>query len=129
MNFDDFYQELRELEELDQEIGRHDFGNVSFNTDSVIPPLNDRKIKLQRIQARLTEFIFACEAQENSLTAPILADREILGVATPDGIENVHTDDLGNITDDENVQEGHDFRKCFLIGMLLASVLLTIFEF
>ena len=131
MNFDDFYQELellRDLELLHQEIGRHDSGNVSFNTDSVIPLLNYRKIKLQRIQARLTEFIFACQAQENSLTRPTLA--EILGIATPDDIENVHTDDLGNITDDENVQgEEHDFRKCFLIGMILASVLLTIFGF
>ena len=137
MNFEDFKQELRVslgvLEFLDQEIGRHDSGNVSVNTDSIIPLLlNDRKIILQRIQARLTEFIFACEAQENSLTRPILA--EIFGIATPDDIEIVHADDVGNIdadiADDENVQEEqYDFRKCFLVGMILAWILLAIIEF
>ena len=129
-DFQDFYQDLRELEELNQEIGRHDSGNVSLNTDSIIPLLNDRKIILQRIQARLIELIIACEAQERSFTQPILVDREILGIGNPDAIENVHADDVGNIdesiadiSDDENVQEEqHDFRKCFLVGMILASV-------
>ena len=68
------------------------------------------------------------------MTRPILADRQILGIDILNGIGNVHTNDVSNIDadigDEENVQgEEHDFRKCFLIGMTLASVLLAIMEF
>ena len=129
MDFDGFIDELRELEELHQEIARYGRANATINTEPTIRLLDDLKLKLRRIQARWNEFIVAYEALERSVTQPILADREILGIGNPDDIENVHTDDLGNITDDQNVQEEHDFRKCFLIGMILASVLLSIFEF